>query len=459
MANDSNREADARASDAAADPALTPGSPGTPDPDDNRAFGDGRHERATVALRHFDFRLLWAGEFVSTMGTQMQTVALGWQLYLLTGSALQLGTLGLMRAIPTIAFALVGGTLADRRDRRMLLLLTQALLGLLAGALAIATMADRASVALIYVVTVLTATVSCFDDPARQALIPALVPRKHLPQALTLNILSHNIAAVVGPAVGGLAIAGFGLSATYWLDAASFGAVLLALVLMRQRPELPVVTQGGLESVREGLRFVRRNPVILGLMTLDFLATLAGASMVLMPIFADQILNVGESGLGLLYSAPAAGAVAGGIVLTLLRVPRRPGRMVMIAVAAYGVAMAVFGLSNSFALALVALAATGVADTVSMTFRHTVRQMATPDALRGRMAAVHSVFAGGGPELGNFEAGVAARYLGVQPAVFIGGVACVALAGVYSIAFPQLRDYDIHAGDAEANPQAQSDAA
>lgn len=386
------------------------------------------------------------------MGTYLQAVALGWHIYQLTGSALQLGALGLLRAIPTIAFALVGGTLADRRDRRMLLLVTQALMGLLAAVLALATTGGHTTVALIYVITVLTATVSCFDDPARQALIPALVPRRHLPQALTLNILSSNVAAVVGPAVAGLAIAQFGLSITYWLNAASFGAVLVALLLMRARPQLPVVTQSGLEDVREGLRFVRRNPVILGLMTLDFLATLAGASLVLMPIFADQILDVGERGLGLLYSAPAAGAVAGGLVLTLLPVPRQPGRMVMAAVAAYGVAMAIFGASNSFALALVALAFTGVADTVSMTFRHTVRQMATPDALRGRISAVHSVFAGGGPELGDFEAGVMARLIGVQPAVIAGGIACVALSAVFSRLFPQLRDYDIHAADAEANP-------
>ncbi|MGH9173461.1 MAG: MFS transporter, partial [Vicinamibacterales bacterium] len=253
-----------------------------------------RGERATAALRHHDFRLLWAGEFVSTMGTQMQTVAIAWHLYLLSGSsardaALQLGALGLVRAIPTISFALVGGAFADTRDRRQVLLITQALLGAISAILAIATATGNVSITLIYALTLLTATVSVFDDPARAALIPNLVPRHHLAQALTLNILVRNVAAVAGPAAGGLAIATVGLSATYWLDAASFAAVIGALLAMRLRPKTPVVTGSGLQTVIEGLRFVRHNPVILALMALDFLATLFGSSLLLMPIFADEI--------------------------------------------------------------------------------------------------------------------------------------------------------------------------
>ena len=404
-----------------------------------------RRERATVALRHHDFRLLWAGEFISTMGTYMQTVAIGWQLYLLTGSALQLGALGLFRAIPTIAFALVGGAFADSRDRRRVLLVTQALMGGFSAILALATATGNASVALIYVITLLTATASVFDDPARAALIPNLVPRRHLAQALTLNILARNIAAVVGPAAGGVAIATIGLSATYWLDAASFAAVIGALLAMRLRPKTPVVVGSGIQTVIEGLRFVRHNPVILSLMVLDFLATLFASALLLMPIFADEILGVGESGLGLLYSASAAGAVAGGLVLSALPVAHRPGRMVIGAVAIYGASIVVFGLAPSFPIALAALAASGVADTVSMTFRHTIRQLATPDALRGRVAAVHSVFAGGGPELGNFQIGITARFIGIQPAVVLGGLLCIGLAGVVAIVSPRIRDYVIDA--------------
>lgn len=411
-------------------------------PDDDQSLPAGR-ERATAALKHRDFRLLWAGQFVSTVGTQMQTVALGWQIYLLTGSPLNLGLLGLVRAVPTIAFALVGGTFADARDRRRLLIITQALLALFSLGLAVATGTGNASVGLIYLVTILTATVDVFDDPARQALIPNLVPRHRLAQAITLNIVSGNIAAVAGPAIGGLAIAAFGLTATYAIDAASFGAVIVALLAMRERPGVPLGARGGIHAVLEGLRFVRENPVILSLMVLDFLATLFGSALVLLPIFASEILGVGADGLGLLYAAPAAGAVAGGLVLSALPVARRPGRMVILSVAAYGLAIAIFGAAPSFFVALLALAASGAADTVSMTFRHTIRQLATPDPLRGRIAAVHSVFAGGGPELGNFEAGLTARLFGTQPAVIAGGLATIVIAAGVALVSPRIRTYRI----------------
>jgi MFS family permease len=400
-------------------------------------------ERATVALKHRDFRLLWGGQFVSTLGTQMQIVALGWQIYLLTGSAVQLGALGLLRAIPTISFALVGGALADQRDRRRLLIVTQAILASFSMILAIATGTGNASVALIYIVTFLSATADVFDDPARQALIPNLVPRERLAQATTLNILAANIAAVVGPAIGGIAIASVGLTATYAVDALSFGAVIGALLAMRERPAVPVLERSGIHAVIDGLRFVRENPVILSLMVLDFLATLFGASLVLLPIFAKDILKVGASGLGFLYSAPAAGAVVGGIILSALPVTRKPGRLVILSVACYGVAVAIFGAAPNFLVALAALAATGAADTVSMTFRHTIRQLATPDELRGRMAAVHSVFAGGGPELGNFEAGITAKMFGTQNAVILGGIASVIIAVGVAAFSPRIREYAI----------------
>jgi MFS family permease len=416
--------------------------PSNPD-DAGGAQRFGRHERATAALKHRDFRLLWAGQFVSTLGTQMQNVALGWQVYLLTGDPLQLGALGLVRAIPTIAFSLIGGTLADARDRRRLLLITQMVLAGFSAVLALATQMEFVTVALIYGVTLCVSTADTFDDPARQALIPNLVPRHRLPQALTLNILAGNVATIVGPAIGGVAIAAFGLSFTYWLNVASFGAVIAALLLMRERPAVPVIARGGIHAVIDGLRFVRQNPVILSLMVLDFLATFFGSALVLLPIFASDILQVGAQGLGFLWSAPAFGAVLGGLVLSVLPTARKPGRMVLGSVAAYGAAIIAFGLAPNFWVALLALGATGVADTVSMTFRHTIRQLATPDHLRGRIAAVHSVFSGGGPELGDFEAGVTARIFGTQPAVVIGGVAVILVAVGTAMLSPRIREYSL----------------
>lgn len=408
-----------------------------------------RPERATAALKHRDFRLLWSGQFVSTLGSQMQSVALGWHIYQLTGSPLQLGLLGLMRAIPTIAFSLVGGALADARDRRRLLIVTQAILAAFSAVLAIATQAEFVSVGLIYAVTLLSATADCFDDPARQALIPNLVPRHRLPQALTLNILAGNVATIAGPAVGGVAIAAFGLGFTYWLNVVSFGAVIAALLVMRARPAVPVMTRGGLHAVIDGLRFVRQNPVILSLMTIDFLATFFGSALVLLPIFASDILDVGPQGMGFLYSAPAFGAVLGGLVLTALPVSRRPGRMVLGSIACYGLAITAFGAAPTFLVALLSLGASGVADTVSMTFRHTIRQLATPDHLRGRIASVHAVFSGGGPELGDFEAGVTARLFGPQTAVIAGGIAVVLVAGGAALFSPRIRDFTL---DAPAQP-------
>jgi MFS family permease len=404
-----------------------------------------RAERATAALKHRDFRLLWSGQFVSTLGTQMQTVALGWHIYLLTGSALQLGMLGLMRAIPTITFSLVGGALADARDRRRLLIATQAILAAFSTVLAVATQAESISVTIIYIVTLMSATADCFDDPARQALIPNLVPRHRLPQALTLNILAGNVATIVGPAVGGVAIASFGLGATYWLNVTSFGAVIAALLVMRERPAAPVIARGGIHAVIDGLRFVRQNPVILSLMTIDFLATFFGSALVLLPIFASDILEVGPRGLGFLWSAPAFGAVLGGLVLTVLPTSRRPGRMVLGSIGCYGIAIIAFGAAPTFWVALLSLGVSGVADTVSMTFRHTIRQLATPDHLRGRIASVHAVFSGGGPELGDFEAGVTARLFGTQPAVIIGGIAVLLVAGGAAIFSPRVRDYTLDA--------------
>lgn len=406
-----------------------------------------RPERATAALKHRDFRLLWSGQFISTLGTQIQTVALGWHIYLLTGSALQLGLLGLMRAIPTITFSLVGGTLADARDRRKMLIVTQSILAAFSAVLAIATQAELISVTLIYIVTLLSATADCFDDPARQALIPNLVPRHRLPQALTLNILAGNVATIAGPAVGGVAIAAFGLGFTYWLNVASYGAVITALIVMRERPAVPILARGGIHAVIDGLRFVRQNPVILSLMTIDFLATFFGSALVLLPIFASDILDVGPRGLGFLWSAPAFGAVLGGLGLTVLPVSRKPGRMVLGSIACYGFAIIVFGAAPTFWVALLALGASGVADTVSMTFRHTIRQLATPDHLRGRIAAVHSVFSGGGPELGDFEAGVTARLFGTQTAVIIGGIAVVLVSAGGALFSPRIRDYTIPDAD------------
>ena len=381
-------------------------------------------------LRHRDFRLLWAAELLSTSGSQIQRVAVAWQVYDLTGDPLQLGLLGLVRFFPVAAFGLFGGVLADRRDRRRLLLLSQ--FGLLAtsGGLAALTALDLVAVAAIYALTFVSAAVAAVGGPSRQALIPALVPERDVAGALTMNTLVFHVAAVSGPALGGLIIAQFGVALAYAIDAVTFLAVIAALLAMRARPMVAARTVGGLALAIEGLRFVRRTPILLGVMSLDFVATFFGASNTLMPIFAEEVLDVGPRGLGFLLAAPAAGALTGSIVMSTRPVPRRPGAGVIAAVAVYGAALAGFGLSTSFPVALALLAVSGAADAVSMALRLTVRTVVTPDELRGRIAAVHSTFAMGGPQLGEFEAGLVAALLGAGPSVALGGLATVLAAGV-----------------------------
>jgi len=378
-----------------------------------------------AALAYRDFRLLWAGQFVDMLGTQVQTVALGWLVYSLTGSTAALGGVGLARAIPTILLSIFGGTLADQVDRRRVLLVSQSFLAGLSALLALIISLGKANVPILYAFAALTAAAAAFDSPTRQALIPSLVPRERLPNALTLNVLAWETAAVLGPATGGVIIKVFGVSMAYWINAASFLAVLSAIVAMRTRAPVPAGPRRGWSAVVEGLEFVRGRAILWQLMLVDFLAVLFVSSMGLLPAFARDVLAVGSEGLGLLYSAPAAGAVAGSLIFALLPSPRRPGRVVALAVAAYGISLALFGMARSFPMALGLLALAGGLDAVSMAMRHTVRQLATPDSLRGRVGALASVFSAGGPRLGEFQAGMVASVVGARYAMVLGGSACL----------------------------------
>jgi len=382
-------------------------------------------QRAYRSLRHRDFRLLWFADAVSMLGTQMQRVAIGWQVYELTGDPLQLGLLGLVRFLPVLLFGIVGGVIADQRDRRVILLASISVLAASAIALAVMAWTDSASMPLIYGISFFSAAVSAVAGPSRQALFPALVPRAELAGAATMNILAMQTAGVTGPALGGVIIGIGGLGPTYALDAVSFGAVLIALLLMRARPDVPPLQVTGFAAAREGLQFLWGMPILLAVMSLDFFATFFGASTTLLPIFAEEVFGMGARGYGLLVSAPAAGAVLGSLVMSVLPIPRRVGLGIVVAVAAYGACLLGFGLSQTIWLSLLLLAGSGAADTVSMAFRHTIRNLVTPDQLRGRIAAAHSTFAMGGPQLGEFEAGLIAASFGSPFSVASGGAATI----------------------------------
>ena len=387
-----------------------------------------------AALRHRDFRLLWAGQFFSLTGSQMQLVAINWHVYLLTrprgeaAAAAALGLVGLVRVLPIVVCSLVGGVVADAVDRKRLMLVTQTVMLLSAAALSAFTASGLAQVWPVYALTALTSAAVAFDNPARQALLPALVPARDFPNAVSLGFVSFQIALVAGPMLGGLALAHFGPAAVYAFNAFSFLAVIVAVLLIRAsgRGKAEEAARVSLESLKEGLRFVWRTPIMVQTMTLDFVATFFASATALLPIFARDVLRVGERGYGMLAAASAAGAVLTGLLLARRAGWRRPGLAVLVSVAVYGAATVGFGLSRAYWLSLLMLAVTGAADTVSTVIRQTIRQLVTPDRLRGRMTSVNMIFFMGGPQLGELEAGLVAAAAGAPFSVVLGGVCCLA---------------------------------
>lgn len=406
----------------------------------------GRDALAVFAIR--DYRIYWGGAVLSKLGTEMQQVALAWQIYATTGEPLSLGWVGLLRAAPALVLPIIGGAMGDALPRRTLLLAIDAGHILLTTTLCVLTLRGEASLPALYGFVFLTACLSSLEGPVRGTLTPMLVPRELLTPAVALNNLQWSAAAVVGPAIGGLALGAFGAATVYAIDAASFGAIALSLLLLRTPfmvPELAAEERGPrgqLRRIGEGFAFVKAQPVLLGLMALDFAAVFLGASHVLLPVFAKDVFHVGPEGLGLLAAAPAAGAVVGAALMALLPYPNRPGVGVLVAIAFYGLCVAGLGVAPAFWLAWACLAGTGLADTVSMTLRQSIRLLLTPDPMRGRVGGINYVFAVAGTQLGEFEAGAAAQWLGLATAVSGGGLACLALVGACAWAFPAIARFE-----------------
>ena len=417
-----------------------------------------------LALRHRDYRRLIASQLLSLTGSQMQVVAINWHVYLLTRSPLALGFVGLTRVAPIVVFSLIGGVVADRHDRRRVMLIAQIAMTAVALALAATTFAGRETLWLLYLLNALGASAVAFDAPSRQALIPRLVPPQDLPGALSLNLSVFQTSLIGGPALAGLLIARHpfasekaGLALIYFLNAVSFFAVIFALLTMRTSGA-PEGRTGEVEmrsALTEGLRFVFATPLMVWTMGLDFLATFFSGATSLLPIFADQVLHVGAKGYGILAAAPALGALLGALYLSIRPLPSRQGRIFLWAVGIYGATTVVFGFSRSFWLTLVALAGVGLADAISTVIRQTLRQFITPDRLRGRMTSINMIFFMGGPQLGELEAGLvaslfASTVVGVTVAVVSGGLATILITAVVAAAAPMVRRYDFrqHTGAA-----------
>ncbi|HXQ95300.1 MAG TPA: MFS transporter [Candidatus Acidoferrales bacterium] len=390
-----------------------------------------------------DFRLIWTGQVISSIGRQVTVVTLPYQLFLATGSPLSIGALALVQLVPLLAFSLYGGAVADAVDRRKLLLVTQSALALSSAALVVLAITPHVPVVLIYVVAFIAATVSSVDQPARTSAIPRLVPRRRLTMAIALNQAGFQTAGVVGPAVGGLLIATVGPGGAYLVDVVTYGASLAALLVIAPIPPLQGVVRPGFAAMAEGLRFARSRPAILGTFIVDLDAMIFGMPQALFPVLALTVFHGGAEGYGLLAAAPAAGALIGALMTGWVSRVRMQGRAVYVAVAVWGLAITAFGLATfSLPLALVLLAVAGGADVVSAVFRATILQLATPDELRGRLSALHGMVVTAGPRVGDMEATAVATAVSAQFSVVTGGLACLVGLALIAWRLPELGRYD-----------------
>ncbi|HEU5440228.1 MAG TPA: MFS transporter [Ktedonobacterales bacterium] len=394
---------------------------------------------AYAALRHRDFRRFLAANALATLGEQMLAVAIGWQIYVRTHSALALGLVGLVQVLPFIVLALPAGQIADRRNRVRIVLVTQAALG--AGALALSALsATTGPMVLIYVCLLLLGAALAFNNPANSSLVPQVVPAEAFGNAATWSSSAWQLAAVLGPAVSGGLIALTGsATAVYLLNAAGCAAVVVLIAGIRSPQPARPAEPATLRSLGAGIAFLRHTPVILAAITLDLFAVLFGGAVTLLPIFALDILHVGATGLGLLRTAPSVGAVL--MALTMAHRPpfARAGRALLLAVAGFGLATIVFGVSRSFALSLGMLALLGAMDNVSVVVRSTLLLTRAPDEVRGRVYAVNGIFVGASNELGGFESGLAAALFGPVAAVVLGGIGTLLVVAAVAYIWPEMR--------------------
>jgi MFS family permease len=379
---------------------------------------------------------------VSFLGNMVTFVAVPFQLYELTGSALQVGLLSICDAVPLLAFAAIGGTIADAFDRRRLALWTEIGLMLVSGLLAVNAFVGEPQVWALYVLAAVGTSFWALGSPALRAMMPGLVPEEQLAASQALQSIYFNAGAVAGPALGGLLIAGVGLGTTYALDTATFGASLLAVLLVAPAPPKGVVERASVESFKEGFRFLRRQPVILGTFILDTNAMVFGMPQALFPAIAAHHFHAGARVVGVLYAAPGAGALTAAVLSGWITHVRRQGVAVAAAIVVWGLAIAGFGFATALWLGVAMLALAGAADSVSATLRSVILFSNTPDGMRGRMQGIELAQVASTPALGNVEAGVVASLTSLRLSVVSGGIACAAGAVALLAAMPSLVRYD-----------------
>jgi len=388
--------------------------------------------------KHPAFQRFWCTRIFSSLSFQMLAVAMGWHIYALTHSAFALGLVGLAQFLPMFALTLVVGHVADTFDRRRIAAICQSLESVAALLFAFGTFGGWISAPVIYVLAACVGAARAFESPAVASLLPAVVPRGQLPKATAWATSANQTAQIAGPALGGL-LYGIGPGTVYLACALSFADAAAAVWSIPLQTKPAVRAPVTLESVFSGIAFIRKEPVILGALSLDLFAVLFGGATALLPIFARDVLHAGPLGLGLLRSGTAIGALAGTIWLAHFPLRNRPGAAMFGGVIAFGLATLVFGLSNQFFVSLLALIVLGASDTISVVVRLSLVQLRTPDEMLGRVSAVNSLFIGTSNQLGEFESGVTAGWWGARPAVLVGGIATITVALLWMKLFPELR--------------------
>ncbi|PWB50573.1 MAG: MFS transporter [Anaerolineales bacterium] len=428
---------------------MLPTSPSSNQSPPDKAHTRGKHRfriHIPPSLHHRRYFLLWLGLLISITGSQMQVWAVLWQIRTLTDQPIALGGVGLARIIPVIVFSLIGGAFADVHNRRHILFITQSGMAIVALILGWLSLTGNIDLWHIYLLMALQAVAMAFNGPALQSLVPNLVPGKDLPNAFSMNSIANQVGSIVGPALSGIVIAAGELSYVYIINAISFMAVIVALFLMgpveQQKTAGAKNGKVSVTAIAEGVRFILNQPLILSTMILDFFATFFASANTLMPIIARDVLHVGAVAYGWLSSAQAIGAMVAALVISQMHQIRRQGMIFLSAVIVFGAATIFFGFSRSFILAMLALIVIGGADTVSTIIRNTIRQLSTPDYIRGRMTSVNQIFFQGGPQLGEVEAGLVAQITSAPIAIITGGIGCIVATIWIARRWPQIRTYN-----------------
>jgi MFS family permease len=400
-----------------------------------------------ASLKVRKFAIFWTGLLISIAGSQMQFWALLWHVATLTNDPIVVSGIGAARFIPILLFSLVAGVVADSINRRAIMFITQSTMMAVALVLGLLTRGGHIQIWHIYLLTAIQATAASFDLPARQALTPNLIPRDLYPNAFSMQSIAFNTGSIIGPGLSGIVISAAGLHWVYFINAISYLAVIIALMMMgpvEQTRGVPATSPRvvSLTAIREGIHFIAHSPIILSSMLLDFFATFFSSANTLLPFVAKQILHVGAVDYGWLSAGQSIGAVSVALIFSQRNIIRRQGRILLGAVTAFGIATIVFGLSGYFWLTLFSLVFIGASDSVSTILRNTIRQLQTPDYIRGRMVSINQIFFSGGPQLGEIEAGAVAQGFGLPAAIVTGGVGCIVTVLAVIGIWPQLWRYN-----------------